>query len=438
MSQELTTIAQKVLELCKQGGATATEVNVSRGEGFTVSSRNAQVETVEHEADKSVHITLYKGQSKAAVSSTDFSDAALKRSVDKALTIAAYTAADEFAGLADPDQMATDLPDLDLYHPWDITPEQAIETAIALESAALANPGITNSEGANVGTRRGETVYANSHGFVGAVQGTRHNMSCAVIAGQGEHMQRDYWYTAGRNKNDMIAAVKVGEIAARRAVERLNPRQIPTGEYRVLFDPQHARGIWRSLISALYGSALYRGSSFLIDSLGEQLFPEFITLEERPLEMGWAGSSAFDGDGVARQQRKIIENGVLTGYILSTYSGRRLGMPTTGNAGGTSNLIVDAPSESFESLLKQMDKGLLVTETMGHGGSATTGDFSTGVAGFWVENGEIQYPVSEITVAGNSREVFKRIVGVGSDVDTTGAMRTGSLLIESMAVAGAS
>ena len=430
-------ITQDVLKLAKQAGASSSETEVSYGTGQNVSVRMGEAENIEYNRDKGVSVTVYFGQQKGHASSSDLSPQALKDTVEAACNIAKYTAKDEFCGLADANLMATETSDLDLYHPWNISVEAAIEIAKTCEAAAMDvdRKRITNSEGAGVSNSESVFVYANSHGFVGGYPSSRHSISCSVIAEDNDAMQRDYWYTNARDMTDMESARYVGKLAGERTVRRLGAQTISTCQVPVLFEAPLASGLISSLVGAVSGGSLYRKSSFLMNSLGTQIASSLLNIEELPhLKKGFA-SSPFDSEGVATKSRKLVENGVLQGYVLGSYSARKLGMQTTGNAGGSHNLIVRSTGQDFADLLKLMGTGLLVTEVLGHGLNMVTGDYSRGAAGFWVENGVIAYPVEEITIAGNMSNMLKQIVAVGSDVIAQSSKQTGSILIEKMTVA---
>jgi PmbA protein len=434
---ELKQISQDVLKLAKTAGASSAETEVSFGTGQNISVRMGEAENIEYNRDKGVSVTVYFGQQKGHASSSDLSAQALKDTVEAACNIAKYTAKDEFCGLADAALMATDVPDLDLYHPWNISVADVIEIAKTCEAAAMEvdRKRITNSEGAGVSNSESVFAYANSHGFVGGYPSSRHSISCSVIAEDGEAMQRDYWYTNARDMCDMDSAEYVGKLAGERTVRRLGAKAIATGQYPVLFEAPLASGLISSLVGAISGGSLYRKSSFLLDSLGTQIASPLLNIEELPhLKKGLA-SSPFDSEGVATKPRKLVESGVLQGYVLGSYSARKLGMQSTGNAGGSHNLIVQPTGQNFAELLKLMGTGLLVTEVLGQGLNMVTGDYSRGAAGFWVEKGVIAYPVEEITIAGNMRKMLKQIIAVGSDVLVQGSKQTGSILIGQMTVA---
>ncbi len=434
---ELKGQVEKILAAAKQQGASACEVAVSVQQGLSTSVRQREVETVEFNRDQGFSITVYHGQQKGSASTTATGDAAIDETVAAALAIAKYASPDEFAGLADKELMATDFPDLDLWHPWELSPTEAIELALECEAAAFATDArISNSDGASVNSDMGCTIYGNSHGLIAGHAGTRHSLSCMVIAEAGGQMQRDYWYDYGRRADLLTDAATVGRIAAERTLSRLGARSVPTCDVPVLFAAELAGGLFGSLLGAIAGGNQYRNSSFLVGALGQTLFPEWFSLDERPLLKGGLASSAFDGDGLATYAKHFIKDGKLVNYMLSTYSGRKLGMPSTANAGGARNVFVTHGDDDQAALLKKMDRGLLVTELMGQGLNMVTGDYSRGAGGYWVENGEIQFPVQEVTIAGNMRDMFQQIVAIGNDLDRRGSVCTGSVLIERMKVAG--
>ncbi|MDR2875771.1 MAG: metalloprotease PmbA [Methylobacillus sp.] len=426
-----------VLKFAKSAGATAAEAEVSMGVGQNVSVRLSEVETIEYNRDKGMSVTVYFGQRRGHASTSDLSPRALEDTVAAACSIARHTAHDDFCGLADAALLAREIPDLDLYHPWDISVEESIALAKRCEQAALqCDRRINNSEGASVAAYGGLFSYANSHGFNHGYYSSRHSLSCSVIAEEGEHMQRDYWYSAARAADDLDSAEEVGRIAGERTARRLGARRIKTAQVPVLFEASVASGLLSHFVSAISGGNLYRKSSFLLDTLGQQIFAPHIVISERPhLKRGLA-SAPFDNEGVATQTRDLVAGGVLQGYLLSSYSARKLGMSSTGNAGGNHNLILHSGDLDFDGLLREMGTGLLVTELLGHGINMVTGDYSRGAAGFWVENGQIQYPVEEITVAGNLKDMFKDIAAVGNDVLVQGSKQTGSILLSRMTVAG--
>jgi PmbA protein len=436
-ASQLESVAQRVLDLAKKAGASASEVDVSEGHGQSVNVRLSEVETIEYNQDKGVGVTVYIGQQKGHASTSDFSDAALADTVTAAINIARFTAADDCAGLAEPALLATEFPDLDLYHPWAVSTEDAISLARVCEDAARAvDVRITNSEGASVSTQANQFVYGNSNGFLAGFPSSRHSVSVAVVAEDGGAMQRDYWYSVARHVNDLENIAAVGRKAGERVVSRLNGRRVKTGRYPVLFEAPVAASLIGHLVSAVSGGSLYRRSSFLLDSLGKQVFSDKVIIDEDPFLIRGLGSSTFDTEGVATSARRLVDAGILGGYFLSSYSARKLGLASTGNAGGSHNLIVHSTGESFEDLVAELGTGLVVTELLGHGTNLLTGDYSRGAAGFWVENGVIAYPVEEITIAGNLSEMFKQIVAIGDDVLDRGSRKVGSILIESMTVAG--
>ena len=430
-------LAEDVLKHARDKGATACEVDVSEGFGQSVGVRCDEVETIEFNRDKGVGVTVYCGQRKGYASTSDFSPQALRETVEAALAIARFTAADDCAGLADAELLARDCPDLDLYHPWALTVEDAIETARRCEQAAFAaSPLVSNSEGASISTQQAQFVAANSLGFMGGYPTSRHYISCSVIAGENDGMQRDDWYTTHRDAAQLDDPLRVGRIAAERAVARLGGRKVRTGDFPVVFEATLAGGLLGSLVHAASGGALYRKSSFLIEHLGKRVLPDFVNISERPHIRCGLGSASFDSDGVATRDREVVSGGILQGYFLSAYTARKLGMQTTGNAGGSHNLIIEQGALDRDGLLKQMNRGLLVTELLGHGINYVTGDYSRGAAGYWVENGRIAYPVEEITIAGNLKAMLLGIVAVGNDVQILGSKQTGSILVDRMTVAG--
>ncbi len=434
---ELTELSRDTLQRARDGGADAAEALVTRDVGMSVTARQRDIETLEFQNDRAFGITVYVARAKGSASTADFSAHALALAVDKALTIARQTTADEYAGLADPDRLASAPPAIELDVPWALGGEAARELALATEAAALdADPRISNSEGATVSTQRALRVYANSHGFSGAYRHTRHSIGCAVIAADGEQMERDYHYTVARANGDLEATTAVGATAAARTLARLGSRKVPTGEAPVLFAADMARGLLGHAAAAMGGAAQYRRASFLLDARGEAVFPEWLQWDELPHLARALGSAPYDDEGVATVPRRLVEDGRFTGYILSSYSARRLGLETTGNAGGLHNVVVSDSRGGTGDILAGLERGLLVTELMGQGVNPVTGDYSRGVAGFWVERGAIQYPVAEVTIAGNLRDMYRRIVAVGDDRDVRGAIRTGSLLVDGMTIAG--
>ncbi len=431
-------IARDILKHAKHGGATACETNVSDGFGQNITVRQRTVETIEYNRDKGLSVTVYIGQKRGNASTSDFSPQAIRDTVAAALSIARYTADDDCAGLAEAELLARDYPHLDLYYPWDLPVEQAIELAKNCEQAAYAaDKRITNSEGATISVSESQFIYANSLDFMGGYPLSRYSMSCAMIAEEGDSKQRDYWYSVAREAADLESPESIGQKTGARSAARLGARKIATCEVPILFEAPIAASLIGHFASAVSGGSLYRKSSFLLDSVGQQVFAPDIQIRELPhLHKGLA-SSAFDDDGVATVERKVIENGVVQGYFLGSYSARKLGMRTTGNAGGTHNLVMHnaAPME-FKDLLKKMGTGLLVTELMGQGVNSVTGDYSRGASGYWVEQGEIAFPVEEITIAGNLKEIFRGVLAIGNDVVVRGSKQCGSVLIDRMTVAG--
>ncbi len=434
---QLATLARQVIDHAMKNGATAADTEISEGLGQNVSVRQHEIETIEYNKDKGAGVTVYVGQRRGHASTSDLSEAALRSTVEKALVIARYTAEDDAAGLPDADRLATQVPDLDLYHPWSLSVEEATERALACEAAALAvDTRLTNSEGASVSTHASHFIYANSLGFCNGYAGSRHGISVAVIGEAGGGMQRDFWYSSARNGNDLETPETVGRIAGERTLRRLNARKLDTRTCPVVFEAQIATGLIGNYVSAVSGGNLYRQSSFLLDSLGKPVFAPHIHIRETPFVRGGLGSAPFDSEGVACLERDVVKAGVVEGYFLSTYSARKLGMVSTGNAGGSHALMVSHGDLDLAGLLREMGTGLFVTELLGQGANMVTGDYSRGAAGYWVENGEIQYPVEEITIAGNLREMFKGIVAIGNDVERRGSKQVGSILIDHMTVAG--
>jgi PmbA protein len=435
--ERLNTLVEQTLAEARKHGATAAEASLTLSQGLAVTVRLGEVETIEHTRDKGLGVTVYFGQRSGSASTTDFSDAAIADTVRAACTIARYTAEDEAAGLADPERLARSFPDLDLHHPWPVTTAQAIEAARAAEAAARGmDARITNSEGATLSTHEGTEVYGNSHGFLGSQSGTRHSLSVAVIGQDAAGMQRDYWYSVSRRPEGLESPEAVGRQAARRTLARLGGRKLSTRQCPVLFEAPVAGSLLSHFVGAIRGASLYRQASFLLGSLGQPVFAPFVRLHEQPHLPGALGSTAFDSEGVGTQPRDLVRDGVLLGYVLDSYSGRKLKMPTTGNAGGVHNLTLDPGPQDLDGLLRQMGTGLLVTELIGFGVNTVTGDYSRGAAGFWVENGAIAYPVEEITIASNLKDMYRGFLAAGRDVDTRGNIRSGSILIDRMTVAG--
>jgi PmbA protein len=439
LSQEdLESIIERALEEARARGASQAEAAVSQDTGLSVGVRLGEVETLEHQRDRSMGITVYFGQRKGSASTADFSLDAVRATVAKACSIARFTAEDAASGLADAELMARTPLDLDLSHPWNVSADRAIEIAKSCEAAALEfDARVNNSEGASLGTHQGLHVYGNTHGFVGGYPTTSHTLSCVVLAGTGDDMQRDYWYSSSRDWRELESAEAIGRESARRTIARLGPRRLTTRRAPVLFVPEIARGLIGQFAAAIRGSSQYRQSSFLLNAVGQQVFPRGFSIVERPHIPKAMGSAPFDDEGVATRDRELVADGILMGYILSSYSARKLGLATTGNAGGTHNLLV-APTLSggAAALLSRLGTGLMVTELMGQGVNMVTGDYSRGAAGFWVENGSIQYPVAEITIAGNLCDMLKGITAVGDDVDVRGGTRVGSILLQEMTIAG--
>ncbi len=430
-------LVSDLLSEAKSQGASSAEAAVSQDAGLAVTVRMGEVETVEHTRDHGLGVTVYFGHRKGSASTSDLSEAAVRDTVRAACNIARHTQEDPCTGLADAGLMATEVKDLDLYHPWGLSADGAIALALECEDAARQlDTRIDNSEGATLNTHTGLQVYGNSHGFIGGYPSSRHSLSCAVVGREGDAMQRDYWWTSGRAAEELEQPETVGRKSAERTLARLGARKLSTREAPVLFQADIASGLLRHLIGAISGSALYREASFLLDHLGQQIFPDFVRIQENPLLPRGPGSAPFDGEGVATAAKEFVSSGVLRSYVLGSYSARKLGMQTTANAGGVRNLAIDPGGLDRDGLLREMGTGLLVTELMGSGVNPVTGDYSRGAAGFWVENGEISYPVEEITIAGNLKEMFMQLRAVGSDIDTRGNTRTGSWLIEQMTIAG--
>ena len=436
-AERLRQIARDVLDYAAQRGASAAETEVSEGAGQTVTVRRGEVETIEYNRDKGIGVTVYLGKQRGHASTTDFTPQEMRDTVDAALSIARFTAADECAGLADADLLARTVPDLDLWHPRDLPVERAIEIARDCEAAGFAvDKRLTNSEGATVSTQGSHFIYGNSLGFLDGFPSTRHGVWCALIAGKNDEMQRDEWYETSRDAADLPDAAGVGRKAGERAVHRLGARKIATTQVPVLFEAPVAASLLGHFVAAVSGGSLYRKSSFLLDSAGKQIFASMVNVNEQPHVAKGLASAPFDEEGVATHPREVVQGGVVEGYFLGSYSARKLGLRSTGNAGGNHNLFLRDTGTDFPGLLKAMGEGLLVTELLGHGVNPVTGDYSRGAAGFWVERGEIAYPVQEITIAGNLKDVFRGIVAVGNDVMRRGSRQCGSILVERMTVAG--
>ncbi|MEW7848241.1 metalloprotease PmbA [Massilia aurea] len=438
---QLKQLARDMLALAREQGASDAAVEISEGSGLSVSVRKGNIETIEQNKDKGLGITVYFGQRRGNASTSDFSTDSLKATVEAASNIARFTAEDDCAGLPDADLIETAPRDLRLFYPWQIATEEAVELARRCEAAAFAvDKRITNSEGASVYVQQSHFVAGNSRGFLAGYPFSRHTISVAPIAGKGNGMQRDDWYTSSRDPKQLAQPEKVGRYAAERALARLNARKLSTRTCPVLFEAPLAAGLLGAFVQAVSGGALYRKSTFLLDMLGKQVFPSHIQVVEDPHLIGGVGSAPFDDEGVKTVRRKVIKDGVLQGYFLSSYSARKMGMQTTGNAGGSHNLEIVSTdtrrTDDFEGMLRTLGTGLLVTELMGQGVNYVTGDYSRGASGYWVENGVIQYPVEEITIAGNMRDMFQQIVAVGTDTLVRGNKTTGSILIEKMVIAG--
>ena len=444
IEQSLIGVASSALELAKQQGTDWADVSIAQEQGRSVTVRRREVETVEHNRDKNIGVTVYFGHRSGSASSTDFSSEAIRSCINSACNIARYTEEDPFNGLADIEYLATEFPDLDLNRPWSIPVDQMIEVATNCETVAMdSDSRITNTEGATLSSHDGVSMLANSHGFFGLSRGSRHSIGCSMIAGAGEDMHRDYWYDCKRHADDLIPSDEIGLEATRRTVRRLGARKVKTGEYPVIYDSGVSSSLISHLASAISGSSLYRKASFLLDHKGQCIFPHGTNIYEQPRLPRAMGSAVFDNEGVATRPNRIVCDGVLESYLLNSYSARKLGMQTTGNAGGVHNLTLDstyaddsgAPG-TLEQMIRDMGRGIVISELIGFGVNTVTGDYSRGAFGFWVENGEIQYPVQEFTIAGNLKEMFKAIAAVGSDVDQRKNIRAGSILIENLTVAG--
>lgn len=432
-------VAGFALEEARRQGASQYEVDASLSQGLGTTVRLGEVDTIEYQRDRGLAVTVYFGKRKGSASTADLGREAVRATVEKACAIARYTAEDPYAGLVEPEYLARDIPDLDLDHPWGLVAEDAIAIARRCEQAGRdVDPRIANSEGASVSSQRHTGVYGNSLGFLAGFSGTSHSVSCSLIAQEGEQMHRDYWFTTARDPADLEAAEAVGAAAGKRALARLGARKLSTRKAPVLFTPDMARGLYRHFIGAIRGPSQYRKASFLLNAAGEQVFPAFVQMHERPHIPKGLASAPFDDEGAATHDRELVEGGILKGYVLGSYSARRLGLQTTGNAGGIHNLIVEGAGDSpgYDALLRRMGSGLLVTELMGQGVNGVTGDYSRGASGFWIEGGAIAYPVQEITIAGNLRDIYRNIVTLGSDVDPRGSILCGSVLIGEMTIAG--
>lgn len=435
--QELTALVETILGEAKSQGADEAEVSVSMEQGLGVSVRKGELENLEFNQDRGFGITLYFDKRKGSASTTDSSEAAIRETVSAAKGIARHTQQDPHSGLAEPHLMAAEAMDLGLYDPWPVQPDEATAMAVACEEAGLSlDSKLTNSDGAQVSTQQALRVYGNSHGFLGAYPSTRHSMSCVLIGEDNNGMQRDYWYSVSRQWQALQNPEEIGQEAGRRTLARLSPRKAPTGKYPVILAPNLAAGLIGHLNGAISGGAQYRRASFLLDAVGQRVLPEWLTIREEPLMQGGLASAYFDGDGVATRDNVFVDKGYLTSYILSSYSARKLGLETTGNAGGVHNLHLDGPATARAELIAGIDQGLLITELMGQGVNGVTGDYSRGASGFWIENGEIAYPVAEFTLAGNLKDMLLNIVALGDDIDERSSIRAPSLLLDSMTVAG--
>ena len=437
--EDLKARVAEVLALARDVGASQAEASASFGTGLSVTVRMRSVETLEYHRDQGIGVTLYFGQRKGSASTTDLRPAAIGESVRKAASLARHAAEDACAGLADPARLAREVPDLDLWHPWSLDAAGAIDLATRCEAAALDHdPRITNSEGASVSSRDGARAYGNSHGFLAGYRDTSHSLSCAVLASQGGQMERDFEFTTARDPVELMAAPVVGREAATRALARLGATKLETRSAPVLYPARLARGLIGHLVGALSGGALYRRASFLLDSLGTRVMAGHVSIDERPHLPKALASAPYDDEGVATAARRLVDAGVVQGYVLGSYSARKLGMASTGNAGGTHNLLVSssAGAPGFAELVAELGTGFLVTELMGSGVNPVTGDYSRGAAGFWVEGGVVRFPVSEVTIAGNLRDIYRDIIAVGGDVDLRGGIRSGSILVREMTIAG--
>jgi PmbA protein len=433
---ELASLAEEVIRSCRKAGASDAEVGASVDTGLSVNVRLGEVETIEHTRDRAFGVTVYFGKRKGSASTADLKDESIAKTIEQACAIARHTEEDPCTGLADRDRLAQQFPDLDLWHPWDLAPAAAIALGKRIEDAGRDRAGISNSEGASVQTGESLSVLATSAGFVGKERGTRHSLSCALIAEDSAGMQRDYWYETVRAADDFPDAESIGDKAAQRALARCDARQLDTRACAVLFAPEVARGLIGHLVSAVSGGALYRKASFLLDHVGKPVFPSFVEIAEQPRLQRGQGSAVFDAEGVATAASDLVRGGVLQRYVLGSYSARKLGLQSTGNAGGIHNLVVAPGSDDYAGMLRKLGTGLLVTEVMGQGVSIVTGDYSRGASGFWVENGAIAYPVEEITIAANLRDMFAGIVAIGNDVDRRSHILCGSILVDKMTVAG--
>lgn len=434
---DLKQLIEDVIKKAQSKGASQVDASFSVELGLQSTARMGNVETIEHNNDRGLGLTVYFGQRRGSASTSDIKPEALDETVDAACRIAKYTAEDEYSGLPEKDDLAWEYEDLDLYHPWEIDAEKGIELALQCEDAARAEDSrIQNSEGATLSSHQGMHIQGNSHGFIGGFKTSRHSVSVSVIAQEGEDMQRDYWYTVSRDAQQLEDLNDVGKVAAMRSLRRLHSKKLSTQKLPVIFQNDIAAGLIGHFVGAIRGGSLYRRSSFLLDSLNTQIFPRWMQIVERPHIKKALGSTPFDREGVKTNKRDLVKDGVLQSYVLDTYSARRLSLHTTGNSGGVHNLSVKPTDKNLEALIKDMGKGLLVTELMGQGVNGVTGDYSRGAAGFWVEHGEIQYAVSEITIAGNLKDMYMGIEAVANDIDHRKNILTGSILIKEMTIAG--
>lgn len=437
VAESLGSLASGAVALARRLGADQAEVGASYEEGLSVTVRMGELESVERQRDRGLAITVYRDSQKGSASTTDFAAGSIDETVRKALSIGSFTAGDDYAGLAEADLMAAAPPDLDLYYPWDVDVERATDLALRSENAARAlDPRIANSEGATVSSGVGLRVYANSHGFVGGYPTSVHSTSCSVLAKAGDSLERDYWYTVGRRPVDLDSPESVGAEAARRAVRRLGARALSTRKVPVIYPAELAKGLFGHLVAALRGTAQYRRASFLLGAAGQRVLPEFIDIDEDPWIPRGLASAPFDAEGVATRQRRLVNQGVLEGYVLSSYSARRLGLPTTANAGGIHNLVVKPTAGTLDDLIAECDRAFVVGELLGQGVNTVTGDYSRGAAGFWVERGAIAHPVHEVTIAGNLKDLFREIQAVGSDIDARGTVRCGAVRVDGLTLAG--
>jgi len=437
-SESFKNVVADTLAMAKAAGASQAEAGLAVSQGLSVATRMGSVETIEHQQDNGLGISVYFGGHKGSASTSNLDAEAIRKTVEAACNIARYTSEDPCTGLADAELMATEFHELDLYHPWDIQPQEVIELALECENTALDyDVRIVNSEGASVDMSSGLSVYGNSHGFLQAEHKTRHGISCVVVAESDGKMQRDYWYDVSRRPDRLASARSIGVKAAERTLRRLDASKLKTGQAPVLFAPDLARGIVASFNAAIGGAAQYRKASFLLDAVGEQVFPDFVQLREQPFLPQAMSSANFDAEGVATRENCLVNDGVIQSYLLDSYAARKLGLTSTGHASGVHNLSLDPTGKSFDECLAAMHRGFYVTELMGHGVNTVTGDYSRGAAGFWIENGKLDHAVEEVTIASNMKDMFKGIVEIGTDIDFRGGIRCGSILIDNMMIAGA-